>query len=201
MSAVRRSGSGSEKASYSLRSRSPIASSHGVRSNGEYSHPLGHCPTFGCGSGSARTWPTQRTAASCLVGYSSPRCPRRRSRSRPMNHPITNAANRKAMVTPMLTSHIGENDSGAVFDGHGARRRYCINAFVRTVERIASPVHASATACREEIDGLRCCLGPKTGLGHVFACLLWIRRCRGVFRGFVPAAKAPIRRARLILPS
>ena len=35
--------------------------------------------------------------------YSSPRCPRRRSRSRPMNHPITNAANRKAMIAPMLT--------------------------------------------------------------------------------------------------
>ena len=38
------------------------------------------------------------------VGYSSPRCPQRRSRSRPMNHPITNAANRNAMITPMLTS-------------------------------------------------------------------------------------------------
>src|SRR6516164_10801649 len=34
------------------------------------------------------------------------------------------------------------------------------------------PVHTSATPCREAIDGLRCCLGPKTGLGHVFACLL-----------------------------
>ncbi len=29
---------------------------------------------------------------------------RRRWRSRPMNHPITNAANRNAMITPMLTS-------------------------------------------------------------------------------------------------
>ena len=128
----------------------------------------------------ARTPAPQRTAASCLVGYSSPRCPRRRSRSRPMNHPSTNAANRKV----------------------------CINASVRSAERIASSVHASATSCREEMDGLRCCLEPKTGLGHVFDCVLWIRRHQSsvgrgdaFFRGFVPAAKAPIRRARLILPS
>jgi hypothetical protein len=40
--------------------------------------------------------------------------------------------------------HIGENDSGAVIDGHGARKRFAINASVRSVERIASPVHASA---------------------------------------------------------
>jgi hypothetical protein len=40
--------------------------------------------------------------------------------------------------------HIGENDSGAVVDGHDARRRFAINASVRSVERIASPVHASA---------------------------------------------------------
>jgi hypothetical protein len=70
--------------------------------------------------------------------------------------------------------HIGENDSGAVLDGHGGRTRSVSNASVRSVERIASPVHASATPCHEEIDGLRCCLGPKTGLGHVFACVLWI---------------------------
>src|SRR5262245_55708935 len=40
----------------------------------------------------------------CLVGYCSPRCSRRRWRGRPMNHPITNTANRNAMITPMLTS-------------------------------------------------------------------------------------------------
>jgi hypothetical protein len=39
-----------------------------------------------------------------VLDYSSPLCPPRRWRSRPMNHPITNAANRDAMITPMLTS-------------------------------------------------------------------------------------------------
>jgi hypothetical protein len=38
--------------------------------------------------------------------------------------------------------HIGEDDSRAVLDGHGARRRSASNASVRSVERIASPVHA-----------------------------------------------------------
>jgi hypothetical protein len=38
--------------------------------------------------------------------------------------------------------HIGENDSGAVLDGHGGRTRSVSNASVRSVERIASPVHA-----------------------------------------------------------
>jgi hypothetical protein len=38
--------------------------------------------------------------------------------------------------------HIGENDSGAVLDGHGARTEVCIDASVRSVERIASLVHS-----------------------------------------------------------
>jgi hypothetical protein len=38
--------------------------------------------------------------------------------------------------------HIGQNDSGAVLDGHGARRRSASNASVRSVERIASLVHS-----------------------------------------------------------
>src|SRR6516162_529410 len=50
-------------------------------------------------------WPRASAAQDgCPVGYSSPCCPQRRSRSRPMNHPITNAANRNAMITPMLAS-------------------------------------------------------------------------------------------------
>jgi hypothetical protein len=39
-----------------------------------------------------------------------------------MNHPTTKAANRNAMITP-TDEHIGENDSGGVHDGPGARRR------------------------------------------------------------------------------
>jgi len=38
--------------------------------------------------------------------------------------------------------HIGQNDSGAVLDGHGGRRRSTSNASIRSVERIASLVHA-----------------------------------------------------------
>jgi hypothetical protein len=38
--------------------------------------------------------------------------------------------------------HIGQNNSGAVLDGHGARRRSSSNASVRSVERIASQVHS-----------------------------------------------------------
>src|SRR5215470_9431000 len=52
-------------------------------------------------AGDARRWPARH---GCPLGYSSPRCSRRRWRSRPMNHPITNAANRNAMITPMLAN-------------------------------------------------------------------------------------------------
>jgi hypothetical protein len=51
--------------------------------------------------GDARRWPARHRRP---LGYSSALCSRRRWRSRPMNHPITNAANRNAMITPMLTS-------------------------------------------------------------------------------------------------
>jgi hypothetical protein len=47
--------------------------------------------------GDARRWPARR---SCPLGYSSPRCSRRCWRSRPMNHPITNAANQNAISRP-----------------------------------------------------------------------------------------------------
>jgi hypothetical protein len=40
-----------------------------------------------------------------------------------------------------MTGGLGENDSGAVLDRHRARRRSAY-ASVRSVERIASPVHA-----------------------------------------------------------
>ena len=56
------------------------------------------------------------------LGYSSPRCPRRRWRSRPMNHPITNAAKERDDHAH-ADEHIGENDSGAILDGHDARKR------------------------------------------------------------------------------
>src|SRR5262249_54073671 len=108
-------------------------------------------------------------SASCLVGYSSPRCPRRRSRSRPMNHPITNAANRKAIDHAHAGEHIGENDSGAVFDGHGARRRF---ASMPLYSQSSGSPHRFMDRRRPAAKKL----GPKTGLGHVFDCLLWIRR-------------------------
>jgi hypothetical protein len=75
------------------------------------------------------------------LAYSSPLCSRKRWRSRPMKHPIANAANRNAMITPMLTSTWRER--------YRCRSRWswrtqevCINASVQSVERTASPVHA-----------------------------------------------------------
>jgi len=51
--------------------------------------------------GDARRWPARNRRP---LGYSSPLYSRRHWRSQPMNHPITNAANRNVMITPMLTN-------------------------------------------------------------------------------------------------
>ena len=55
--------------------------------------------------------------------------------------------------------HIGENDSGAVFRWSWRPQKVCINATVRSVERIASPVHASATPRRAAPP----CVLPQSG--------------------------------------
>ena len=52
------------------------------------------------------------------ISRHSPLCSLPCWRSRPMTRPITNAADRNAMITPMLNEHIGENDSGTALDGH-----------------------------------------------------------------------------------
>jgi hypothetical protein len=75
------------------------------------------------------------------------------------------------MITPMAGEHIGENDSGAVLDGHGARRRSASNASVRSVERIASPVQCIFALMAS----------PTRLLGRVaFLRLIFSRRSRSV---------------------
>jgi len=108
-----------------------------------------------------------------------------------MNHPITNGQ-QESDDHAHAGEHIGENDSGAVFDGHGARRRF---ASMPLYSQSSGSPHRFMDRRRPAAKKLR----PKTGLGHVFDCLLWIRRHQSsvgrgdaFFRGFVPAAKAPI---------
>src|SRR5262249_52418047 len=73
--------------------------------------------------------------------------------------------------------HIGQNDSGAVLDGHGARRRSASNASARSVEQIASLAHADRLGPRFRLPSVNRRHPSAVGMGAFFC-------------AFVPAAKA-----------
>jgi hypothetical protein len=102
----------------------------------------------------------------------SPRCPRRRSRSRPMNHPITTRPTGKCDYT-CADEHINENDSGAILPGS------CIGQCV-TWKKRALRCNPNLAARTEDRIGPRFRLSSRDLSGHGGA----------LFRAFVPAAKA-----------
>jgi hypothetical protein len=70
---------------------------------------------------------------------------------------------------------MGQNDSGAVLDGHGARRRSASNASVRSVEQIAYLAHADRLGPRFRLPSVNRRHPSSVGMGRP---LLRLRACR-----------------------